>query len=601
MVVKVFSSINPAVSVEVNTRREEQMQAKPKILISELTNKEKTMKLMRMTLVLLVFALVATTTSFGQGGWNIERDQTLPKLIMGGNNQQAGKLIFRGATVADEPAIEKAETGENTITVTYGDLKITNSADSGIYMWCAGTTDNTMFNDLCEASNAEAGDGEVSAAVDDKNSKVTLTVDRDFEGSFVLAFVRLDVSGMADKAKVPVSVVPGAGATVGLGGTPSGGLSGYVGEIAAGTAVTATAATGLACAADQPLPTITVDEGFSGAWTTTARSAAADIAVDFDGTTSPGAPATNDVKIKIAITNFPEGGKVEWPETVNATADLDTDNNGDTDAVTTNVGTLTYQKDESPASGQTAVYLYARLSPDYISTANTDEDGTVRADTPISHTAVRSFGITPTKHTFSGAQTLGVTAMLYPMANIDSRGEKSDLASVLSFDADPVVPIKDKEPVTDWLVLGDCVTYLLYPFITCGATSGWSTGVSVSNTSADGNVFGAFDESKEQSGSVVMYGFPRGQAAPAEDAMVEPVVSTVSSELMAGDTHTFNCADTTMAGMEGYAIIKANFQHARGMAFVLGNFADGAGVDVSHGYMAEVIIDPATRSETISE
>ena len=191
--------------------------------------------------------------------------------------------------------------------------------------------------------------------------------------------------------------------------------------------------------------------------------------------------------------------------------------------------------------------------------------------------------------------------MLYPMANIDSRGEKSDVATVLSFDADPVVPIKDKEPVTDWLVLGDCVTYLLYPFVTCGATPGWSTGVSVSNTSADGNVFGAFDESKEQSGSVVMYGFPRGQAAPAEDEMVEAVVSTVSSELMAGDTHTFDCGDTTMAGMEGYAIIRANFQHARGMAFVLGNFPDGAGVDVSHGYMAEVIIDPATRSETISK
>ena len=54
-----------------------------------------------------------------------------------------------------------------------------------------------------------------------------------------------------------------------------------------------------------------------------------------------------------------------------------------------------------------------------------------------------------------------------------------------------------------------------------------------------------------------------------------------------------------MAGMEGYAIIRAGFQHARGMAFVLGNFADGAGVDVSHGYMAEVITDPATRTEKI--
>ena len=376
-----------------------------------------------------------------------------------------------------------------------------------------------------------------------------------------------------------------------------------MGEIAAGTAVTATAATGLACAADQPLPTVTVSEGFSGAWTTLPRGNLTTVGNVVDPTMNdPGAPSTkNEVKIKIAVTDFPEGGKVEWEETVYATADLNTDNNADTDAVATNVGKLTYQKDESPANGQTAVYLYERLMPNYTATAAPDEDGTVRASTPIAHTAARSFEINVTKHTFSGAQTLGVTAMLYPMANIDSRGEKSDLATVLSFAADPVVPIKDKEPVTDWLVLGDCVTYLLYPFITCGATPGWTTGISVSNTSADGNVFGAFDESKEQSGSVILYGFPKGQAAPAEGEMVEPVVSTVSNSLMAGDTVTMSCGDSTMAGMEGYAIIKANFQHARGMAFVLGNFMDGAAVDVSHGYMAEVITDPAARSETISE
>ena len=547
-------------------------------------------------LAVLLLAVLAMPELAEAQGWNVERDQVLPKLIMGGNNQTVGKVVFKRDTT-DAAVIADGGADAQTITVTYGDLKITNSPDVGIYMWCNDTAGD-MINVLCADD-----DSEVSAAVDDKNSKVTVTVAGGYDTDFALAFVRLDVSGLADKAKVPVSVVPGAGDTVGLGGTPSGGLSGVVGEIAAGTAVTATAATGLACAADQPLPTITVAEGFSGAWRTLPRG---ETITPGSGTVNPavndpGAPSTkNEVKIKIAITDFPEGGKVEWEETVYASADLDIDGDGEGEAASRNVGMLTYQKDESPASGQTAVYLYTRLSPMYA--ADTVVDGVTLPDatTPIPHTAARSFDITPTKHTFSGAQTLGVTAMLYPMANIDSRGEKSDVATVLSFDADPVVPIKDKEPVTDWLVLGDCVTYLLYPFVTCGAVPGWSTGVSVSNTSADGNVFGAFDESKEQSGSVVMYGFPRGQAAPAEDAMVEPVVSTVSSELMAGDTHTFDCGDTTMAGMEGYAIIRANFQHARGMAFVLGNFPDGAGVDVSHGYMAEVITDPAKRSETIS-
>ena len=141
-------------------------------------------------------------------------------------------------------------------------------------------------------------------------------------------------------------------------------------------------------------------------------------------------------------------------------------------------------------------------------------------------------------------------------------------------------------------MVSECVTYLLYPFVTCGATSGWSTGISVSNTSRDAGAFGAFDETTEQSGSVMLYGFPKGDGA-------ETVMQTVRNDLAAGDTYTFSCDTGVMAGMEGYAIIKANFQHARGMAFVLGNFADGAGVDVSHGYMAEVITNPTTRTDDL--
>ena len=73
----------------------------------------------------------------------------------------------------------------------------------------------------------------------------------------------------------------------------------------------------------------------------------------------------------------------------------------------------------------------------------------------------------------------------------------------------------------------------------------------------------------------------------------------LTSNLAAGDTLTLACDQSVMAGMEGYAIIKANFQHARGMGFVMGDFSGGAGVDVTHGYMAEAFSDPATRSEKI--
>ena len=186
--------------------------------------------------------------------------------------------------------------------------------------------------------------------------------------------------------------------------------------------------------------------------------------------------------------------------------------------------------------------------------------------------------------------------MLFPMARRGTDGEKINLDSELSFEHALVAPEKDNGE--DWLVISDCVTYLLYPFVTCGATNGWDTGISVSNTTADGNIFGAFDATTEQNGAVVMYGFPK---LTAEAPMVDPIVQTVAATLMAGDTTTFQCSNTTMAGMEGYAIIKASFQHARGMAFVTGNFGDGGGLDVAHGYVAEVINDPGTRSDKIGD
>ena len=53
-----------------------------------------------------------------------------------------------------------------------------------------------------------------------------------------------------------------------------------------------------------------------------------------------------------------------------------------------------------------------------------------------------------------------------------------------------------------------------------------------------------------------------------------------------------NCSgDPMLAGMQGYAIVKAGFRHAHGMAFVQHILSSGA-VDAVHGYIALVIPDP---------
>ena len=523
-----------------------------------------------MLLAVLLAVLAMPQSAEAQAGWSVHRAEPVNPLIFGGNNQQVSRVTFIPETDENDAVITKRSTGDTTVTVTYGDLMITNAtraSDPGLTT--EGVTDN--FNIYCSIDFTAAGsifnacrnENQPRATIandDDGKGSVAITIPDGYTHEFRLAYVRLDVSGLANGADVPISIKSDADAdatTIPLdGGTGSGAVSGVVGKIAMGLKVTADPKAGLACGADV-FPTVTVAEGFEGAW-------AQEFATD-----DPEQPATNVVQVKIAVEGFPDGGKIEWPSSVNATADTDSDDA--TDPVT--IGTLTLVTDDSKANGQAVVYSYA---PD---AANDPEN-----------TFVRSFGIKPTKIEITGDQTLSLTAMLYPMADMDARGNKTDLSSVLSFDVDPVAPEEGKGD--EWLVLSQCVTYLLYPFVTCGATPSWSTAISVSNTSRDAGVFGAFDETTDQSGGVVLYGFPRGAGA-------EPVMGMLSSELAAGDTLTLSCDQSVMAGMEGYAIIKANFQHARGMAFIMGNFADGAGVDVTHGYMAEVISNPADRSEVI--
>ena len=64
------------------------------------------------------------------------------------------------------------------------------------------------------------------------------------------------------------------------------------------------------------------------------------------------------------------------------------------------------------------------------------------------------------------------------------------------------------------------------------------------------------------------------------------------------------CPMIMEGGWEGYAIVRAGFRHAHGLAFVLGD-ADMDGLDVAHGYMALVIPDPqfneGVRGAEISE
>ena len=65
----------------------------------------------------------------------------------------------------------------------------------------------------------------------------------------------------------------------------------------------------------------------------------------------------------------------------------------------------------------------------------------------------------------------------------------------------------------DALNVTECVTYLLFPYITCGAHADWDTGITVANTSMDDGIFGVNPGAAAQNGSVTLWAYPTGEKA----------------------------------------------------------------------------------------
>lgn len=546
-----------------------------------------------MCAVLLLVALVMPHTAEADG-FRVTRTTGIDNVIEAGNNQLIPKVHLILGT-GDEQPIDRVANADLTVTVKFGDLPIIQAT-----AWADPDT-NTADDEGPLPTPIKAFD-EDTADVQWKWSSGAKAIEIFFDsaasavtGNYAITFadLRLDVSSLDDGDKVPIMVTSASGAgTVGLGsGSGSGSVSDNIATAKDGLTVAAAKAQDLSCGT--PVAeglSVTVTEGFGQAWSMEpAYRLMGQSAADNDD-------VSGAVAIRLEVTGLPTGAMIKWPDTVH---DTRKDTSADTALPNkdTNIATLSRDKENSSKNGMFVIYTYADadIPTDPGTETGTDDDtytGTEKylADSP------RTFKIEGIEiKNFGAAADINVMAQLWPMAKRNSDGKKNaaDLKGTLSFEHALEAPkFADDAREGAWLVVSECVTYLLYPFVTCGATAGWSTGISVSNTSKDAGAFGAFDKTTEQEGSVTLYGFPRGDGA-------ETVMQMVRNNLAAGDTYTFDCSTGGMAGMEGYAIIKANFQHARGMAFVLGNFADGAGVDVSHGYMAEVITNPTKRTDAL--
>ena len=387
---------------------------------------------------------------------------------------------------------------------------------------------------------------------------------------------------------VPTGLIP-------IGQSRRGTVSAAVAEVKAGLAVEIDAASRLICNLDATydhdadtttakipvggVPMITVKEGFADAWET----------------------VLGGTMITVKTLNLPKGVKLRWPDVPNSEPNDDvTDQMAIEFKGTIGVGAdATANQVISTLELVPADALKAGIAGE---TADDATDGSevtfmysVATTTGAADAAAKvvdSFSIPITVMTDdveTGAGGIAdIWAFLSPVADDDTV-----LSTTLAYVMNPVTDPDSDDG--DFLNIAECVTYLLFPYITCGAHADWDTGIAIANTTMDEGIFGLSAGATAQRGSVIMYAFPTGDKtehnATAMGYTGEPTMAMLSGGLAAGDSLAMTCSSNEMlAGMQGYAIVKAGFRHAHGMAFVT-NSASGA-VDAVHGYVALVIPDP---------
>ena len=548
---------------------------------------------------LLMLGLAATQVN--AQGFNVSKSET--DVVQHGRNQPMGAIRLDYTTSGGN-----IDDGR-TIKVNYGSLGITSTAiansnaASGATLECG----EGFGTGTCTAITA-------TIANDEDTGVGTVTINMGTAGraagSFViLRGVRADTSGLEagdtviaaiNSSSAPTGFVPiGQDRTESVGGTVSTVKAGLTVELDAasrllcniGNIIGAGPDGDLAQVADNtstPIggqPAITVTEGFARAWESTQQS---------------GITATN---ITIKMLNLPKGVNLRWPHEV-MFDDPDED-------VTAEWSSLTLTDASRRAAGQandganmgvgqetdsTTSELYAATAGDEVTYvyANSNEGRVELSETVTKNVNTEAesfkieFDVEIAKLADVGAG--GISDLWAFLAPAGKSGDDDDRGTILSYDMAPVTDPDTNDG--DILNFTECVTYLLFPYLTCGSDASWTTAIAIANTSLDDGVFGISDGAAAQNGDIMLHAFPR--SAYGEDGMKtmgDPMRMMLTDSLAAGDTYSATCS-TLMPGFEGYAIAKARFRHAHGLAIVLGNFADGAALDVAHGYLALVVPDP---------
>ena len=513
---------------------------------------------MRAKFTLLMCALLmpglAVTPANAQDGYLVSRD--IATVAQHGKNQVVGDIQLEYSQ--DGGTIDAGE----TINITFGDLPI---AAIGTVTCSGGTCNEELTKDDAE---------------DPTGTAIAIAVSGQSEGNTILVSgARVDVSDLDAGDEVVATISTSAPtALIPVGQSARKSIGAVVATVKAGLEVGISKASRLICnleathdadndpATDETpvggVPAITVTEGFASAWE----------------------EVLGGTRITIETNNLPAGVRLRWPAEVEF---LDPE-----DPKTDVWSKLTLETTEAQAGhadedaendGSQVVYAYM-----------IEAAGTPTANDSKAKGVADSFKLAPkvavdaAKVGAGGVADIG--AFLSPVADKDT-----NLATTLSYVMNIVTdPKAGDSPRGAILNFTQCVTYLLFPYLNCGSYPNWTTRIAIANTTGDDGVFGLSGGAVEQSGSVMLHAFPRSipTADDASGLVPEAKVMEVTSSLAAGDTVSFNCSEGMLAGFEGYAIARAGFRHAHGVAFILIKFMQGASVDVAFSYLALVIPDP---------
>lgn len=201
--------------------------------------------------------------------------------------------------------------------------------------------------------------------------------------------------------------------------------------------------------------------------------------------------------------------------------------------------------------------------------------------TSISDITFETFDVVPmivlksSNQTATGQILASVT--LYP--NSSNRPDFDQM-----FESDTIAtnnPPDDPPKLYASVVRCDC--FLLFTYVT--ADAGWNTGIVVANTTGDTAVFG-INEAPDQLGKITFYFY---------DASAGYVGSTTTAaDVLSGNSFVdlvSNLLPTGVTSFSGYVMARAEFQFCHGFAFI----ADEAFGSIAHGYIANVIPDPAIK------